>query len=236
MSIWVRITDFVADTAGSAIVGLVEAVRTVFEGDPETRRRVAFSVAMIALSAKMAKADGVVTPVEVSAFQEIFDIPDEDAKQVSMLFNLAKQDVAGYETYASQLAGLCSTGQNNCPILRDIIDGLFHIAKADDLMHSQELEFLRSVAFIFKISDDEFDRILSRHVDKGAADPYRILGIEEDTSYEIARKTYLDLVREHHPDTLAARGLPLEFIRIADDRMAAINAAWAVVEPELKSV
>ena len=236
MSIWVRITDFVADTAGSAIVSLVEAVRTVFEGDPETRRRVAFSVAMIALSAKMAKADGVVTPVEVSAFQEIFYIPDEDAKQVSILFNLAKQDVAGYETYASQLAGLCSTGQNNCPILRDIIDGLFHIAKADDLMHSQELEFLRSVALIFKISDDEFGRILSRHVDKGAADPYRILGIEEDTSYEIARKTYLDLVREHHPDALAARGLPLEFIRIADDRMAAINAAWAVVEPELKSV
>ena len=235
MSIWVRITDFVADTAGSAIVGLVEAVRTVFEGDPDTRRRVAFSVAMIALSAKMAKADGVVTPVEVSAFQDIFDIPDEDTKQVSMLFNLAKQDVAGYETYASQLAGLCSTGQNNCPILRDIIDGLFHIAKADDLMHSQELEFLRSVALIFKISDDEFDRILSRHVDKGAADPYRILGIEEDTSYETARKAYLDLVREHHPDTLAARGLPLEFIRIADDRMAAINAAWAVVEPELKS-
>ena len=235
MSIWVRITDFVSDTAGSAIVSLVEAVRTVFEGDPDTRRRVAFSVALIALSAKMAKADGVVMPVEVTAFQEIFDIPDDDAQQVSMLFNLAKQDVAGYETYASQLAGMCSTGQNNCPILRDIIDGLFHIAKADDLMHSQELEFLRSVALIFKISDDEFERILSRHVDKGAADPFRILGIESGIHYDDARGRYLDLVREHHPDALAARGLPLEFIRIADDRMAAINAAWALVEPELKS-
>ena len=235
MSIWVRITDFVADTAGSAIGALVEAVRTVFEGDPETRRRVAFSIAMIALSAKMAKADGVVSPVEVDAFQDIFDIPENETKQVSMLFDLAKQDVAGYESYAAQLAGLCSTGKENCPILRDIIDGLFHIAKADDLMHSQELVFLRHVAEIFKISDLEFERILSRHVDKGDTDPYRIIGIERDTPYKDARSIYLSLVREHHPDVLSARGLPLEFIRIADDRMAAINAAWGLVEPELKN-
>jgi len=235
MSIWVRITDFVSDTAGNAIGALVEAVRTVFEGDPETRRRVAFSIAMIALSAKMAKADGVVSPVEVSAFQEIFDIPDDETKQVSMLFNLAKQDVAGFETYAAQLAGLCGSGDSNCPILRDIIDGLFHIAKADDLMHSEELVFLRRVAEIFKISDAEFERILSRHVDKGDADPYRIIGIDRETPHKEARAVYLGLVREHHPDVLSARGLPLEFIRIADDRMAAINAAWGIVEPELKT-
>lgn len=235
MSIWVRITDFVADTAGSAISGLVEAVRTVFEGDPETRRRVAFSIAMIALSAKMAKADGVVTPIEVTAFQDIFDIPEDETKQVSMVFDLAKQDVAGFESYASQLASLCGSGESNCPVLRDIIDGLFHIAKADDLMHSQELVFLQRVAEIFKISEIEFERIVSRHVDKGDADPYRILGIELNSDYRSARAAYLDLVREHHPDALAARGLPLEFIRIADDRMAAINAAWEKVEPELKT-
>lgn len=234
MSIWVRITDFVSDTAGNAIGALVEAVRTVFEGDPETRRRVAFSIAMIALSAKMAKADGIVSPVEVDAFQEIFDIPQEETKQVSMLFDLAKQDVAGFESYASQLASLCSSGANDCPILRDIIDGLFHIAKADDLMHSQELVFLQRVAEIFKISDLEFERILSRHVDKGDADPYRIIGIDRNTDYKDARNAYLELVREHHPDVLSARGLPLEFIKIADDRMAAINDAWGQVEPELK--
>lgn len=234
MSIWVRITDFVSDTAGNAIGALVEAVRTVFEGDPETRRRVAFSIAMIALSAKMAKADGVVSPVEVDAFQEIFDIPEDETKQVSMLFDLAKQDVAGFESYAAQLANLCGSGEDNCPILRDIIDGLFHIAKADDLMHSQELVFLQRVAEIFKISDLEFERIVSRHVDKGDADPYRIIGIDRGTDYKDARAIYLGLVREHHPDALSARGLPLEFIRIADDRMAAINAAWGIVEPELK--
>ncbi len=230
MSIWVRITDFVSDTAVSAVGGWIDAVRTVFEGDPETRRRVAFSIAMIALSAKMAKADGVVVPVEVRAFQEIFDIADEDAEQVSKLFNLAKQDVAGYQAYASQLAELCGSGDANCPILRDIIDGLFHIAKADDLMHSAELEFLREVSAIFDIDELEFERIVTRHVDKGASDPYRVLGIAPDATFEQARSTYRALVREHHPDILTARGLPLEFVKIANDRLASINQAWEMVQ------
>lgn len=235
MSIWVRITDFVADAAGSAVGGVVEAVRTVFEGDPETRRRVAFSVAMIALSAKMAKADGVVSESEVAAFQEIFDIPADEGENVSHLYNLAKQDVAGFESYAFQLADLCGSGDVDCPMLRDIIDGLLHIAKADDLLHDAELEFLRRVAEIFQISDNEFDRILARHVDDGAADPYRILGLEPSMSHADARKHYLSLVREHHPDALSARGLPLEFIQIANQRLAAINAAWEKIEKNFKA-
>lgn len=235
MSFWVRISEFAADTAGPVISNIIEAVRTLFEGDPETRQRVAFSIAMIALSAKMAKADGVVEPVEVEAFQEIFDIPEENAEQVSMLFNLAKQDTAGFESYASQLANLCSSSQTDCPVLRDIIDGLFHIAKADDLMHSAELEFLRRVSEIFKITEPEFERIVSRHVDRGKADPYRVLGIAPQINYADARKHYLALVREHHPDALEARGLPLEFVRISSERLAAINEAWETIEGDLKA-
>lgn len=235
MSIWVRITDFVSATAIPAFSAVIEAVRTLFEGDPETRRRVAFSVAMIALSAKMAKADGVVVQSEVDAFKEIFDIPDEHADQVSMLYNLAKQDVAGFDSYAAQLANLCGSQEGeNCPILRDIIDGLFHIAKADNLIHSNELAFLQEVAAIFSISDAEFDRILSRHVDKGASDPYRILGLKHGVEYSDARAVYMDLVREHHPDNFLARGLPMEFMKISTDRMAAINDAWHSVEADLK--
>lgn len=235
MSIWIRITDFVSDTAFTAFSAVIEAVRTLFEGDPDTRRRVAFSVAMIALSAKMAKADGVVLQSEVDAFKEIFDIPDEHADKVAMLYNLAKQDVAGFDSYAAQLANLCgSPERENCPILRDIVDGLFHIAKADNLIHSNELAFLQEVAAIFKISDAEFDRILSRHVDKGARDPYRILGLAPDVAYSDARATYMELVREHHPDNFIARGLPMEFVKISTDRMAAINDAWKSVESDLK--
>ncbi len=115
MSFWEKLFSAVADTATNALSSLIEAIRTVFEGDPETRRKVAFSVAVIALSAKMAKADGIVTPNEIEAFQQIFEYPDEEARNVARLYNLAKQDVAGYEAYAEKLSGLCSSGPRNAP-------------------------------------------------------------------------------------------------------------------------
>jgi len=62
MSFWSRFAEYVAELSSSALGAVVETVRTMFEGDPETRRRVTFSIAMIALSAKMAKADGIVLP------------------------------------------------------------------------------------------------------------------------------------------------------------------------------
>ena len=107
---------------------MVEAVRTVFSGDADLRRRVAFSVAMIALSAKMAKADGIVTQDEVRAFQEIFEVPPKETRNVARLFDLAQRDVAGFETYAERMAQLCGSGHSNCVMLEDILDGLFHIA------------------------------------------------------------------------------------------------------------
>ena len=235
MSIWVRISDFVSTKATTALSGLVETVRTTFAGDPATRRRVAFSIAMIALSAKMAKADGVVTNSEVDAFREIFEIPADDAKRVAGLYNLAKQDVAGYRAYAAQVASLCGTGSQDCPLLIDVLDGLFHIAKADGVIHSKELDFLTDVADIFGISGIAFERIVARHVDKGLRDPWRILGLEPGVGHKEARRRYLQLVRENHPDQLVARGLPEEFLKIANDRIAAINDAWEVIEPGLKA-
>ena len=73
-------------------------------GDP--RRRIAFTIAVIALGAKMAKADGVVTKAEVEAFRQVFRVPQRDLAGVARVFNLAKQDVAGYDSYARQIARL----------------------------------------------------------------------------------------------------------------------------------
>ncbi|KXO76171.1 J domain-containing protein [Brucella anthropi] len=235
MSIWVRIGEFVTSVASNAITGVIEAVRTVFEGDADTRRRVAFSIAMIALSAKMAKADGVVTQDEIRAFQDIFAVPKEETAHVARLYDLAKQDVAGYESYARQLAGLCSEGQTDCHLLEDILDGLFHIATADGYVHEKEMAFLAGVADIFGFDEIAFDRIAIRHVQRGADDPYAILGLERGVSFEMARKRYRSLVKEHHPDRLVAEGLPLEFITIANRRLAAINAAWASIEKNLEA-
>lgn len=230
MSIWFRLSSYVSSVSGNALSGVLEAVRTLFEGDPETRRQVAFSVAMIALSAKMAKADGIVTGDEVTAFQEIFDFPQDEAQNVSRLYNLAKEDVAGYERYAERMAGLCGSGERNCVMLEDILDGLFHIAKADGVLHEAENVYLRRVAEIFGIDDHHYEAILERHLDLGDADPYVVLGVDRDMPFEAVRAHYRKLVAENHPDRMMARGVPREFIAIATDRIAAVNGAFETIE------
>lgn len=230
MSIWSRFAELFTQAASAALNGVVEAIRTVFEGDPETRRRVAFSIAMIALSAKMAKADGVVTPPEVSAFEQIFSVPETDRKHVERLYALAQEDVAGFEAYARSMAQLCGNGVRDCPVLEDILDGLFHIAKADGVVHEREFEYLSHVAGIFGLSEARFEALAARHVQLGRKDPYTVLGVAPGTPLAEARKAWLKLVRENHPDTAIARGLPEEFIAIANARLAAINAAWETLE------
>ena len=230
MSLLSRLFDVIGETATTAFSGVVEAVRTVFAGDPETRRKVAFSVAVIALSAKMAKADGIVAPEEVRAFQEIFTIPQAEAQNVARLYNLAKQDVAGYEAYAQRVAGMCGSGEANCAMLEDVLDGLFHIAKADGLIHEKELEFIANVADIFRVDEVHFDRILARHVHPNGIDPYAVLGLPASAPFDEVRKRYRALAAESHPDRLRARGVPEEFLTIANDRMAALNDAYAVIE------
>lgn len=234
MSIWSRIGEFISRVSSTTLSGVIEALRTTFSTDPQLQRSVAFSIAMIALSAKMAKADGIVTDDEVKAFHRLFEVPDGELRNVQRLFDLAKQDVAGFEAYAERLAQLCGSGTENCEMLGDILDGLFHIASADGFLHEREKAFLARVAEIFEIDQEHFEAILRRHVDSGTEDPYRILGVSRDQSFDEIRKHYRRLVAENHPDRLIARGVPAEFVAIANSRLAALNGAFERIERDMR--
>lgn len=198
----------------------------MFSADAETRRKVAFSVAMIALSAKMAKADGIVSNAEIDAFRRIFAIPPDEIRNVFRLYDLARQDVAGFEAYARQVSGLCRATPGEQSLLVDVLDGLFHIAAADGVVHERELEFLHRVSAIFGLSERTYAQIEARHVRGRANAAYAILGVDPGDPPEVIRRQYLKLVQENHPDRLQARGVPEEFLAIATERMKAINAAW----------
>lgn len=225
MSLWTRFGQF-ADSIGSGGVHLLDRIANTFAS--ATGRSVAFTAAMIALSAKMAKADGIVTTDEVLAFREIVEIPEGEERHVTSLFNLAQEDVAGFDVYAKRIASLFPEDPET---LVDIIDGLFHIAKADGLVHENEMVYLETVAEIFGISTAKFRQIKARHLgDNG--DPYEVLGISVDLDDQELKSHYRKLVTDNHPDMLIARGVPEEFIKLANERLAAINGAWAEVRKE----
>jgi DnaJ like chaperone protein len=157
----------------------------------------------------------------------VFPVPREEEANVGHLFNLAKQDVAGFDSYARQLASLF---RSRSGVLEDLLDSLFLIAKADDRLHEGELEYLRHVAEIFGLSEDEFQRIRASHFGPDREDPYFILSVERSASDEDVKRAYHHLVRENHPDRLIARGVPEEFVRLANDKLAAINGAYDAIK------
>lgn len=192
-------------------------------GDAGLAKQTTFAIAVIVLSAKMAKADGAVTREEVDAFKQIFHVPPEEMKNVGRLFNQARRDSHGFEPYARQVAGLF---RDNPAVLEELLGGLFHIARADGVAHPKEIEFLGKVAEIFGFDETTFDRLKVAHFGSTMEDPYAILGVTRDASDDDIRSAWRKLVREHHPDTLTAQGMPEDFIDIATEKVATINVAY----------
>src|SRR5271166_3824596 len=194
------------------------------EGDP--RRRIAFTIAVIALGAKMAKADGAVTRDEVAAFGEVFQVPPGEEDHVRLVFDLARRSTAGFESYARQVGRLFAGDR---AVLEDLLGGLFHITLADGRVCLAEDAYLREVAQHFGFAAGEYARIRALHVggeQDGLEDPHTILGVSPDTPHDAIREAYHRLVRESHPDLVIAQGLPPECIALATARAARINAAY----------
>jgi len=219
MSIWSRITDALSSlAAGDSLSDVFAKLRT----PPE--RTVAFAIAVIALGAKMAKADGMVTKDEVAAFREVFFIPQGEEKNAGRLFNLARKDIAGFEDYARKIKAMYA--DDGAAPLCELLEGLFHIAVADGVYHPNEDAFLERVSTIFGLTDAKFRRLRAQFVPDAERDPYDVLGVSPDMAMADIRAAWRELVRETHPDRLMAKGVPEEAVKLAEKRMIAINHAW----------
>jgi len=201
--------------------------------DQPTRSRsqqtgVAFTIAVIALCAKLSKADGVSLALEARAFEQVFHVPPEEEANVEHLYDIAKQDAAGYDAYADRVATLLADEPH---LKRDVLEALFHIAAADGVFHGAEDAYLRDVARRFGFSETEYHAIRAMFV-RDPTDPYTILGVSPGIPDDELKAHYRRLLRENHPDTLIAHGVPEEFIDIATRKVAALNAAYDEIMKE----
>lgn len=210
-SFWRRIADRMA-----AFLGNPRAVAR-----PE--RSVAFTIAVIALGAKLAKADGTVARSEVAAFRRVFIIPQAEERNAARVFDLARQDVAGFDSWARRIAAMFTPGD---PVLADVIEGLCIIAVADGDMHENEIAFIDEVGRIFGLSPASIAAIRLRHDPKAGCPPCDVLGVTLDMPLRDARRRWRKLVLESHPDRAIARGLPPEAVRMAEARTRRLNEAW----------
>lgn len=230
MSIWGTILGGAAGFAlGGPIGALLGGAAAHFAGKVSreaigsSAQEAVFAAGFIALCAKMAKADGVVTRDEIDVFKKAFRVPASDAKKVGWFFDQAKKEVAGYDAYAGQLY---RQFHNQPAVLEQVIDLLFHIAMADGVMHPAEMDYLREVARIFRISEAGFARISEVHVGRDQGNPYVVLGIDHDATDKEIKSAYRKLIKEHHPDLLMAQGVPEELIDVANEKLATINNAY----------
>ena len=229
MSVWGKIAGIAAGYALGGVPGaLLGGLAGHFALDRMNDRQIVFTIALISLAAKMTRADGMVSPIEVQAVQNMLRVPESEHANMARVFNLAQEDVAGFDSYARQVADIYADSPQ---VLEDVLDVLFYIAYADGHLHPAENQFLEIVAGIFHIGESDFKRLQARH-DAHVQDPYAILGVTRHTADVGVRAAWLQAVRDNHPDQLQARGLPPEMMHIATDRMAAINDAWETIRKE----
>ena len=189
-------------------------------------KQIGFTIGVIVLSAKMAKADGKVTKSEINAFKEKINVPDNEIKNVARLWDQAKKTTDGFEVYAKQISSLL---EKNSSVLEELLNLLVIIAEADGKITNLEKIYLKEVSNIFGFSEQDFERICSSKLDKNI-DPYQTLGVLKDTPLEEIKNRWKTLAMKHHPDRLIAQGIPQDIIETNTYRLKEINNAWDLIK------
>lgn len=238
MTIWHTLTSVAAVTAsmGAVIAALQRMTGSGDErasevdaaGDSHPLESAKFSMAIIALSAKLARSDGAVTLDEVEAFRRIMVVPDSEAENVRRLFNLAKQDVAGFEAYARQVGAMLD---GDTVLARDILEALLVVAAADGVLHERENSYLATVSSLMGLGPSDYEHVRGLYF-RAPMGVYEVLGLAPGASDREVKARHRMLVKEHHPDRLAGLGCSPEHVARAEAMLARINAAYDVIAKE----
>lgn len=222
MAVFAALRDYLKE---GPLGALAETVAERVQAVRRERAAVAFTIAAIALSAKMARADGHATEAEFRTFQRLFHVPPAERSNAERFYNLAKASTAGFEAYADRARA--ALGEDS-PLAEDLVAALMEIALTDGIT-GPEIDYLDKVAVRLGVSESGLSCIKRRYLGIGDCGPRAVLGVSREATPEEIRAAYRALVKRHHPDRHIADGEPIEFIRLAEVRMAAINDAYATL-------
>ena len=211
---------------GSLIGGKISRAKGSFNNSFAQPQQV-FALSLIVLSAKLSKADGQVSKEELIAVKDKLKIPDNELDQVGKIFNKAKEESTGYQPYAEQIAQIY---KNNLNVLEEVINILFYIAEADGHISDAELNMIEDISRIFGLNQTQFNSLKESRKSSDKLNPYVVLESNPEDNIADIRKKYIKLSKEHHPDLLLSKGVPVEVIEESKKKMRAINSAWDQIQ------
>ncbi len=186
-------------------------------------------VAFFGCLAKMAKADGVVTKEEIDAVEQIITRLGYTARMREAAINIfseAKDDEHSAADYVDQLA---TAIQHNHQIGMTFIAALHAVAQADGVIHPKEREILQQMERAFRLQQGTVDALLGGR-SGNLSDAYTALECTPEMSDAEIKRVYRERCVQFHPDKLASKGLPDEFMKFANEQVAKINEAYETIK------
>lgn len=190
-----------------------------------------FFVALFSMLAKMAKADGRVSPQEADLINELartqIRMDSEDRKAAATIFKNALNDGYSIYDYAKQYRQIAGTPRM-CEMVYRL---LFAVAFADGELHPEEDAILQSIPPYLGL-DHSFYQILMEEFRGKKADigeSYKILGCKPEDSDTEIKRAYRKLCMEYHPDKIASKGLPEGFTQFAEQQIRQVNDAYTTI-------
>lgn len=200
------------------------------------QRNMLFFVGVFSLLARLAQADSNVSDEERDAVNKFIendlglDLASKDAAR--RVFETALRNEGSVEQFARQLY----SGFHNDPaILQLTVDVLFKVAFADGNLSQEESSIIKQVIAIFRFSPSYFEGMKNKHSSTvSSSSSYSVLGITKDATDSEVKKAYRKLSIEYHPDTIASKGLPEEFSKMATEKFRDIQDAYEQIKKERK--
>lgn len=190
-----------------------------------------FFAALFSMLAKMALADGRVSKEEASMINELarneFNMDAEDRSAASIIFKNALKDHYSIYDYARQYKKIA----NSTEMCEMVYRLLFSVAYADRELHPIEDDILKNILSVLSLSEDNYTLLKEEYLGKESdlKESYMILACKPSSSDSEVKSAYRKLCMDYHPDKIASKGLPENFMKYAEKQMHIINNAYSTI-------